>query len=133
MTEEEILTMKAGRALDIKVVENVMKGNFMVDEIFGDTEACNMFEKGELMASCLEAPFYAPLRRYSEDISETQRVVDKLKKNYDIKVEFDHNAEKWEAEFRKRKGDIGYPVAAAATIPEAICKAALLTVLEAKK
>ncbi len=132
MTKEEVLAMEAGRELDIKVVENVMRGNFMVDEIFGDTEACNMFEKGELMASCLEAPFFAPLRRYSGDISDAQRVVDKLR-NYNIRVQFNHYTERWEAEFSKRKGDVAYPMAAAATIPEAICKAALLAMLEVKK
>ena len=131
MTKEEILAMKAGRELNIKVVEDVMEGKFFEDEIFGDTEFMRRFGS-EMGAHCLEAPFYGPLRHYSEDMSDTQWVVDKLK-SYDVRLGFNHNTEMWEAEFSKRGADFSYPVAVAPIAPEAICKAALLTMLEVRR
>ena len=134
MTKEEILAMKAGRDLNIRVAENVMGCTFLVDEIFGDTESSPLFE-GEVPFPVVR-PFnnqvFGPLRHYSEDITAAEHVVEKLE-NYDIRVEFNHYTENWEAEFSEKETDASYPVATASDISEAICKAALLTMLEVKK
>ena len=132
MTSEEILAMKAGRELNIRVAEDVMGGRFVVDEIFGDTvERCHdlLYETG---GHCIESPFFGPLQHYSEDISATQEVIDKLKL-YNMTVQLNQHNENWQAEFSKLGADFSYPAAVAATAPEAICKAALLTMLEVKK
>lgn len=132
MTKEEILAMKAGRELNIRVSEDVMGCKFMVDAIFGDTESCKLLEPEIPFVQHAGNQVYGPLRHYSEDMSDTQWVVDKLK-SYDVRLGFNHNTEMWEAEFSKRGADFSYPVAVAPTAPEAICKAALLTMLEVRK
>ena len=132
MTKEEILAMKAGRELNIIVAEDVMGGKFMVDEIFGDTVSrCHDFLY-KTKGYCIEKPFFGPLRHYSEDMAAAQEVIDKLKL-HNMRVQLNHYTEKWEAEFSKLGAGFSYPVAWADTVPEAICKAALLAMLEAKK
>ena len=84
MTKEEILAMKAGRELNIRVVEDVMGGKFIEDEIFGDTEKRALDLLYGVGAHCLEAPFFGPLRRYSENMSAAQDVIDRLKKWTDL-------------------------------------------------
>ena len=131
MTREEILAMKAGRELNIRVAEDVMGFEFSEDEIFGDTESYKLSRRRTPLARFAGNQIYGPLRHYSEDMSAAQRVVDKLKK-YNVRLEFNHHTENWEAWFSHRKADFSYPIASAVTIPEAICKAALLTMLEVK-
>ena len=102
MTKEEILAMKPGRELNIRVAEEIIGHNVIEDEIFGDMEV-SRDDKGNSI--------YQPLRRYSEDISEAQIVVNKM-----IKTERS-KALLWANDSR----------------PEVICKAALLSILEGKK
>ena len=111
MTKEEILAMKAGRELNIRIAEDVMGYKFIEDEIFGDMEGYGN-------------SLYNPLRAYSEDISVAEHVIDKLK-DYNPKVEFNHYTEKWEADF-------GYGIVSTTNAPETICKAALLAMVETK-
>ena len=132
MTKEEILAMKAGRELNIRVAEDVMGCKVMEDEIFGDTESSPLFGGEVPFINPTSNQVFGPLRRYSDDISAAEQVVDKME-NYDIRVEFNHYTENWEAEFSEKETDFSYPVAAAANVPEVICKAALLTMLEVKK
>ncbi len=132
MTKEEILAMKAGRELNIRVVEDVMGGKFIEDEIFGDTEINELFGVPRGIGHCLESHFYGPLRHYSEDMSATEEMIFRLP-NYNMRYEFNHDTGKWEAEVSKLGADFSYPVVRGDTAPEAICKAALLTMLEVKK
>ena len=131
MTKEEILAMTAGRELNIRVAQDVLGARFMVDEIFGDTEFCELFGVPKGIGHCLESPFYGPLRHYSEDMSAIQEMVYRLP-NYNIRFDFNHDTGKWEADVSELGADLSYSVAAA-TAPEAICKATLLAMLEAKK
>jgi len=101
-TKEEILAMKPGRELNIRVAEEIIGHNVIEDEIFGDMEV-SRDDKGNSV--------YQPLRRYSEDISEAQIVVNKM-----IKTER-NEALLWANDSR----------------PEVICKAALVSILEKKK
>jgi hypothetical protein len=121
MTKEEILLMKAGRELNIRITEDVMGYKFIQDEIFGDMEICELLEN-EVKKPSLAGNYYGPLQHYSEDISAANLVTEKLK-NYNPRVEFNHYTENWEANF-------GCGVVSAPDAPEAICKAALLTVWE---
>ena len=132
MTRQEILAMPAGRELNIKVAEQVIGSIFIEDEIFGDTEKRCLDFLYAIKGYCIEAPFFGPLRHYSEDMSDAEEVINKLK-DYDVKFEFNHHAGKWEAEVSKLGTDFSYPVVVAATAPEAICKAALLTVLKVEE
>ena len=116
--KEEILAMKAGRGLNIRVAEDVMKRKFAQDEIFGDMES-------------LDNGVYGYLQPYSEDISAAWQVIEKLK-GYHPRIEFDPYSQNWEATFSAREADFSYPIVSATTAPEAICKAALLALLEVR-
>ena len=106
MTKEEILAMKPGKELNIKVAEEVMGHEIIVDEIFGEMERRDEEDGGSL---------YGPVRPYSEDISMAQLVVDRM-------IILGHiEALSWE----HYGGGIYTPA-------EAICKAALLAVLESR-
>jgi len=118
MTKKEILAMKAGRELNIKVAEDVMGCKVAHDEIFGDMEN---YSNG----------VHSTLQPYSEDISVAWQVMERLK-GYHPRIEFNTYSQKWEAAFSARQADFSYPVASATTAPEAICKAALLALLEVK-
>jgi len=107
MTEEEILAMKPGRELNIKVAEDVMGHEVTVDEIFGDVER-HIDKEGRSV--------YGPLMPYSEDISAAQVVRDKM-------IDLGHG----DAIFWEGYGNGLYMQA------EAICKVALLVVLEIEK
>ncbi len=100
MTQEEILAMKPGVELNVKVAEEVIGHVVARDETFGYMERDNNSVWGRLQL-------------YSEDISAAELVVDEM-----IKLGYD-DAIYW-ADF----GDGIY------TEPEAICKAALLAVFE---
>jgi hypothetical protein len=117
MTKEEILAMKAGRELNIRVAEDIMGCKVIQDEFFGDVESCQLLAS-DVKINALAGNYYGPLQPYSEDISAADKVIDKLK-DYNPRVEFNHYAEKWEADF-------SYGVVSSANAPEAICKAALL-------
>jgi len=129
MTKEEILAMKAGRELNIRVAEDVMGCKFIEDEILGDTESCKLLERGTAI-SALAGNYYGPLRHYSQDNSVAQEVINKLENNYDVRLELNYYMENWEAEFRDLGTGLSFCLASALDAPEAICKAALLAVLE---
>ena len=103
MTKEEILAMKSGKKLNIKVAEAVMGHEVIVDEIFGDSE--RYIDKDGKSA-------YAPLQAYSEEVSAARLVLEKI-------IGLGHNdATSW-----KHQGKEDH------TWAEAICKVALLAVL----
>jgi hypothetical protein len=116
MTEEEILAMKAGRELNIRVAEEVMGRRFVQDEIFGDMESSNNGTHGYLQP-------------YSEDISAAWQVMEKLKP-YCPRIGFDVYSQKWEVTFSAREANFSCPMVSANTAAEAICKAALLALPE---
>ena len=118
MTKEEILSLKAGRELNIKIAEEVMGHKFVQDETLGDME-----NHGQSV--------YGLLQPYSEDIAAAWLVLEKLKSHHP-RIEFNSYNERWEASFSAPDAEFTYPVASASTAPEAICKAALLALLEAK-
>ena len=103
MTREEILAMKPGRELNIKVAEDIMGREVISDEIFGDMEA---YVDNDARSS------YEPLQSYSQDVSAAQLVVERM-------IRLGHD----DAIFWEHYGDGIYPPA------EAICKMALLVVL----
>jgi hypothetical protein len=104
VTKGEILVMKQGGELNIRVAEDVMGCKVIVDEIFGDMVRC-IDVKGETV--------YDTLRHYSEDVSDAQLAVKQM-------VELGYG----DAMFWESYGGGLY------TQPEAICKAALLIMLE---
>lgn len=110
MNKDEILTLKQGRKLNIRVAEDIMGNKCIIDQLFGDMESIS----GALL----------PLRHYSEDMSAAKEVVEKLKK-YNPIIAFNRDAESWKADF-------GYGAVSADSKSEAICKAALIAVTKAK-
>jgi hypothetical protein len=104
MTKEKILSMKPGTDLNIKVAEEVMGHAVINDEILGWMERPKKAEEGSI---------WAELCRYSEDLEYADTVVKlMLQAGY-------REAIRWE-EF----GGGQYSRA------EAICKAALIAVME---
>ena len=119
MTTEEILALKAGRELNIRVAEAVMGRRYTQDETLGEME---IDSEG----------VYSSLQPYSEDISAAWQVIEKMK-GYNPRIAFDTHSQKWEATFNVGEADFTCPVVLATTAPEAICKAALLALLEVKR
>jgi len=118
MTKEEILAFKPGRELNIAVAEVIMGATFVEDKNLGDLEV----HPGSI---------YGPLEPYSENIQSAWLVMNRLK-GLNPKVAFNIYSHKWEAAFSSKEASFSCPIAAAATAPEAICKAALLAMLEVK-
>ncbi len=104
MNKEKILAMKPGTDLNIKVAEEVLGYAVINDEILGWMERPQKAEEGAI---------WAELRHYSEDLDAADSVV-----HFMIQAGY-HEAIHWE-EF----GEGRYSKA------EAICKAALLAVME---
>ena len=103
-SKEQFLAMKPGRELNIRVAEDVMGHEVMSDEIFGDVEKY-VDDDG--------SSIYGLLQPYSEDISAAQLVVQRM-------IKLGHgDAISWE-----HYGNGRY------THAEAICKMALLVILE---
>ncbi len=69
MTRADILTLKAGRNLDIYVAEKIMRNKVISDPIMGDTEVFTT-NTGESV--------FGKLTAYSEDLSKAQLVVLKM-------------------------------------------------------
>ena len=118
MTKEEILSLKAGKELNIRIAKTVMRKSYAHDETFGDMEIDSQ-------------RVYGTLQPYSEDISAAWQVMERMK-GYNPRIAFDTLSQKWEAAFSIREADFTCPVALADTAPEAICKAALMALLEIK-
>lgn len=120
MTRDEVLAMKPGRELDALVAEKVMGW-----QIFGDEGVHprhkDLFDK---------TPHWSMLREYpcySEKIAAAWEVVGKINDCLHLK---EHGVKGvWEVFFCGYHGSI----VSADTAPEAICKAALLAVMEVDK
>ncbi len=105
MEQEEILAMQPGDELNGKVAEAIMGDEIIKDKFLGYLERqVDPIDGGSV---------WSPVRPYSEDISVAELVVNKM-------VELGYKAAVSWADF----GDGKY------TEAEAICKAALLAVLE---
>ena len=104
MTKEEILAMKPGLELNIKVAKEIIGHEVAEDEIFGYVEKWTDEDDNSV---------WDALQSYSEDISAAELVVNRM-------MQSGHDdAISW--------ADFGGGVY---TEPEAICKAALLALLE---
>ncbi len=66
MTRDEILALKAGRSLNIRVAEEIMGNKVITDVILGETE---------IHATAQGEPVYGRLTPYSEDLSSAQLVI----------------------------------------------------------
>ncbi len=108
MIGEEILAMQPGSELNMKVAEKIMGHVITKDELFGYTERSVDPEDSSSV--------WSPVEPYSEDISTAESVVDKM-----VKLGY-KDAIYW-ADFGGGKY----------TEAEAICKAALLAVLEVEE
>lgn len=69
MTRDEILSLKAGRSLNVHVSEEIMENKVIIDAILGETEI-HTSNKGESV--------YGRILPYSEDLSCAQLVVSKM-------------------------------------------------------
>jgi hypothetical protein len=115
MTKSEILAMKAGKELNIKVAQYVMGYSVAKDEIFGDLQRGN-------------EDAWGPLQAFSEDRSIAEQALNKLKHDYSTRVEFNDGTEYWEAEFKDLETGLSFGTVSAPHAAEAICKAALLVI-----
>ena len=124
MTKEEILAMEAGKELNKLIGEEIFE--LEVKDFWPVEPKPNGYSYH--MRVSAEGSGYRQawdlLPHYSTDISAAWPVVEKLK-DYYPKIEFNQYSRKWEVEF------LLCAIALADTAPEAICKAALLTKLEA--
>ena len=66
MTRDEILAMKAGRSLNVRVSEEIMGNKVVSDAVLGETE---------IYTTAQGEPVYGRLSPYSEDLSSAQLVV----------------------------------------------------------
>jgi len=105
MEKQEVLAMQPGRELNVEVSEKIMGHITIKDKIFGYTERLIDPEDG--------SSIWYPVKPYSENISVAKLVVEKM-----IEMGYE-DAIHW-ADFGEGKY----------TKAEAICKAALLAVLE---
>jgi hypothetical protein len=117
MTQEEILAMRPGSELNIKVAEEIMGHTVTQDKVFGSMERTiysKPKEPGYGWCSPKEGDsIWGPLQSYSEDISVAKLVIDRM-------IEMGHkDAIHW--------NDFG---GGKYTEAEAICKSALLAVLD---
>ena len=107
MTKEEILAMKSGRELNVKVAEKVMGYQVILDKTFGEMERYTDSEGKSV---------YRPLQNYSEDMSAAQQVLERIKA-LNLKIN----------PFGNGSGELRDT---SELTPEAICKAALIAMLE---
>jgi hypothetical protein len=107
MTKQEILAMKSGRELNMKVAEKVMGYQVILDKTFGDMER---YVDGQ------GSSVYRPLQHYSEDMSAARQVLERVKA-LNLKVNPFGNGS---GEFKDTRE----------LTPQAICKAALIAVME---
>ena len=107
MTKEEILSMKSGIELNMKVAEKIMGYQVILDKTFGDMERYTDSEGNSV---------YRPLQNYSEDMLAARQVLERIKAlNLEVNPVGNGSGE------LKDTSEL---------TPEAICKAALIAVLE---
>lgn len=128
MTRDEVLAMKPGRELDALVAEKVMgwrKKTFpgggggytaWVDE---NGKALKLISNFTMIEACRRCDYFRP----SIDIAAAWEVVEKMAQEYDVSVWSDRNG-KWACEINCVIVDD------CDTAHEAICKAALLAVMD---
>jgi len=121
VTKEEILAMKAGREPNLRVSKDVMGCKFAQDHFCGDMQGC---------IASQDTNVWGPLESYSENRSIAQKFADKLENSYDVRLEFNYYMENWQAEFRQLGTGLSFDMVSALDTSEAICKAALLAILE---
>ena len=114
MTRDEILNMPAGREMDALVAKNVMKLEFPVYEFDGYKHQ------------------YKP-KPYSTNIAAAWEVVDKINSQESLyNFELSKDDKSWMCEWWSKETQ--EPIwATADTAPLAICRAALLAVMESRK
>jgi len=146
MSQTEILSMKSGRDLDLKVALEIMDYLWIthwlrfsaemavkwigtqqeLDEAGGVLTAVKPSDFQELK---LRANFDEIVPNFSTDLSAAQQVVDKMAElgyKYVTKTHMEDNRTIYYAAFQK--GNIDAPCVSAATAAEAIVKAALVAV-----
>ena len=128
MTKEEILAMKPGRELNIKVAKEVFGLIFAEDDVFGD-----IIISAPPDCDCDPCDFslgysaFDFLPHFSENESAASLILEKS----GIDVNFDDYRGRWEADVHKKGIYYYYPDLNATSQSEAICKAALLAKLDA--
>jgi hypothetical protein len=135
MNRDEIMKLEAGRELDTLVAEKVMG-------LTADKEHCPYCGAemwiGALRSRCSSCSEwrYGWYKNYSDDISAAWEVIEKLETHPDqilfslVRKGAEMHLLKWCAEFRKCLGSQKYYYAEAKTAPLAICRAALLAVMD---
>ena len=115
MTKDEIWAMEAGEELDKLVIKELMH-HIRDDSERPRCKICSVWKDWYKPAGCED-------KKYSTDISAAWQVVEKLK-DYYPEIEFNQYTKKWEVTFLVGE------TASADTAPEAICKSALIAVLQ---
>jgi len=128
MSRETLLKLIAGRELNIRVAEDVMGSTYVRDPILGDVESCRL-SVSDTKTGPPAGHYYGPLRKYSEEDTAAQQVVEKLSHAYTVRLEFNRDEQRWKCEFQSIEMGLGVGGVSSMSIPEAICKAALLTVM----
>jgi len=130
MSRDEILNMPAGREMDKWIAIHIMK----LDDIplygapcpYCGSEMWHGKERSRC-SSCNEWR-YSPYKQYSDDIAAAWEVVEKLKLH--IGPTSNEKQESWYASNRHNFNDPDLIIVIADTAPLAICRAALLAVME---
>ena len=116
MTEGEILALPPGNELNIRVVEEVMGYKHVVDAFFGDIQ---IDDQG----------IWTTLVDYSEDESKIPEILQRLEQRFLTRIDIECFKGSWQADLNIDGDGVNYyyPDFNAFSLPEAICKAALLT------
>ena len=107
MTKEQIKAMNAGDELNVAIFKDFLKYTYL---------------------------FTSFVPKYSKSISAAWEIISKLQKdNWNINLYFNTDQIIYPFEIRLFQGDDKRVIAHGRTAPEAICKAALLAVMEVKQ
>ncbi|GAB7057397.1 hypothetical protein JCM16163A_41460 [Paenibacillus sp. YK5] len=119
LSREEILAMPSGRELDVLVAEKVMRGT-------AHTYVFNNKTINGMMVPIENGTRISRIPHYSTDISAAWEVVEKMKRNDWVFV-INSISEEWTALFYLDR--IHEHEVTCNSAPEAICKAALLAIM----
>lgn len=126
MTKDEILKMEAGRDLDELIAEKVMGLSPCVFRMTGQISASTLWNcKHDDCRNCYPKNKDAPMKSYSTDISAAWQVVEKMNCWMDLIHQTDGN---YVVAFVTKEDQV-YQVRKK-TAPFAICRAALLAVMD---
>jgi hypothetical protein len=137
MNREEILAMVPGRELDCIIAENVfnVKINKTISRLINEHVSMSISDVyGDENLEPIQDTTVKRIKDYSTDIAAAWEVVEKFDYNYlwrwdGVTRYAMPNGMKWECKFTEKgatSDNMGYGL----TAPEAICKAALLAVME---